>query len=105
VDECEALPVGRGGGSTSSPRTQTPAPGLVPGRELAGFGEMPIQSCGQGVSAPHGKAGASLNAHTELRAKRQRSAREAIYRKRPILMYQTGCIQIEKRGLAKVLKK
>jgi hypothetical protein len=46
--------------------------------------EMPIQSCGQGVSAPRGKAGARLNAHTELRAKRQRSAREAIYRNRPV---------------------
>ena len=48
------------------------------------LGEMPIQSCGQSVSAPRGKAGARLNAHTELRAKRQRSAREAIYRNRPI---------------------
>ena len=45
---------------------------------------MPIQSCGQSVSAPRGKADARLNAHTELRAKRQRSAREAIYRNRPI---------------------
>jgi hypothetical protein len=33
---------------------------------------MPIQSCGQSVSAPRVKAGAMLNAHTELRAKRQR---------------------------------
>jgi hypothetical protein len=48
------------------------------------LGEMPIQSCGQSVSAPHGKAGVRLNAHTELRAKRQRSAWEAIYRNRPI---------------------
>jgi hypothetical protein len=34
-----------------------------------------------------GKAGARLNAHTrtELRKKRQRSAREAIYRNRPIV--------------------
>jgi len=48
------------------------------------LGEMPIQSCGQSVSAPRGKAGARLNAHTELRAKRQRSARKAIYRNRPI---------------------
>jgi len=45
---------------------------------------MPIQSCGQSVSAPCGKAGATLNAHTGLPAKRQRSAREAIYRNRPI---------------------
>ena len=29
--------------------------------------EMPIQSCGHSVSAPCGKAGARLNAHTELR--------------------------------------
>jgi hypothetical protein len=48
------------------------------------LGEMPIQSCGQRVSAPRGKAGARLNAHRQLRAKRQRLAREAIYRKRPI---------------------
>ena len=46
--------------------------------------EMPIQSCGQSVSARRGKAGASLNAHPELRAKRQRSARGSIYRNRPI---------------------
>ena len=44
------------------------------------LGEMPIHSCGQSVSAPRIKAGARLNAHGELRAKRQRSAREAIYR-------------------------
>ena len=48
------------------------------------LGEKPIQSCGQSGSAPHGTAGASLHAHTELRAKHQRSAREAIYRIRPI---------------------
>jgi hypothetical protein len=46
------------------------------------LGEMPIQSCGQSVSAPRRKAGVRFNAHTELRAKRQRSAREAIYRNR-----------------------
>jgi hypothetical protein len=44
------------------------------------LGEMPIHSCGQSDSAPRGKAGARLNAHTELRAMRQRSAQEAIYR-------------------------
>jgi len=43
-----------------------------------------MQSCGQSVSAPRGKAGVRLNAHTELRAKRQRSAREAMYRNRSI---------------------
>jgi len=48
------------------------------------LGEMPTQTCGQSVSAPRGKAGDRLNAHTELRAKRLRSAREAIYRNRPI---------------------
>jgi hypothetical protein len=47
-------------------------------------GEMPIQSCGQSVIARRGKAGARLNTHTELRARRQRSAREAIYRNRPV---------------------
>jgi hypothetical protein len=41
------------------------------------LGEMPIQSFGQSVSAPRGKAGARLNAHTELRAKCQRSAHES----------------------------
>jgi hypothetical protein len=46
--------------------------------------EMPIPSCEQSVSAPRGKAGARLNAHTELRAKRQRSAREAISRTQPL---------------------
>jgi hypothetical protein len=46
--------------------------------------EMPIQSCGQSVSAPRVKAGARLNAHTELRANRQRSAREVIYQNRPV---------------------
>jgi len=34
------------------------------------LGDMPIQSCGQCVSAQRGKAGAWLNAHTELRTKR-----------------------------------
>jgi len=48
------------------------------------LGAMPIQSCGQNVIAPRGKAGARMNAHTELRTKRQRSAPEAIYRNRPI---------------------
>ena len=48
------------------------------------LGEMPIQSCGQSVSAPRGKPGVWLNAHAELRAKRQRSAREATYRNRTI---------------------
>ena len=48
------------------------------------LGEMRIQSCGQRVSAPRGIAGAWLNAHTEMRAKRQRSAREAMYQNRPI---------------------
>jgi hypothetical protein len=35
------------------------------------LGEMPIQSGGQGVSSPRGKAGVRLNAHTELRAERE----------------------------------
>ena len=48
------------------------------------LGKMPIQSCGQGVSALRGRAGARLNAHTELRTKRQRLVREAIYRNRLI---------------------
>jgi hypothetical protein len=54
------------------------------------LGEMPIQSCGQSVSAPRGKVGVSLNAHTELRTKRQRSAREAIYRNRPVAHQRCG---------------
>ena len=48
---------------------------------------MPIHSCGQSVSAPRGKAGVRLNAHTELRAKRQRLAREAIYRNRLLFIF------------------
>jgi hypothetical protein len=47
------------------------------------LGEMPIQSKASALQA--GKAGATLNARTELRAKRQRSAQEAIYRNRPII--------------------
>ena len=46
--------------------------------------EMPIQSCRQSVSAPRGKASSRLIAHTELRTKRQRLTREAIYRNRPL---------------------
>jgi hypothetical protein len=49
--------------------------------------ETPVQNCEQSVSAPRGKARARFNAHTEMRAKRQRSAREAIYRYRPIASY------------------
>jgi len=75
------------------------------------LGEMPIQSCVQSVSAPRGKAGARLNAHTELQSKRQRSAREAIYRNRPIAqnvlqhICQPSCIDLNAtfsrpRGLA-----
>ena len=56
----------------------------VIGRFRYRLGEMPRQSCEQIVSAPRGKAGVRLNAHTALRAKRQRSAREAICRNRPI---------------------
>jgi len=41
------------------------------------LGEILIQSGGQSVSAPRGKASVRLSAHTELRAKRQRSARES----------------------------
>ena len=41
---------------------------------------MPTQSWGQSISAVRGKAGAWLNAHIELRAKRQRSTREAMHR-------------------------
>jgi len=60
---------------------------LVPNRPISVYrlSEMPIQSCGQSVSAQLEKMGARLNAHTELRAKRQHSAREAIYRIRPII--------------------
>ena len=46
--------------------------------------ETPIQSCRQSVSAPRRKAGVRLNAHAELRVKLQCSAREAMYRNRPI---------------------
>jgi len=59
---------------------------MPPNRPISVYrlGEMPIQSCGQSVSAPRENAGARLNAHTELRTKRQRSAPEAIYRNQPI---------------------
>jgi hypothetical protein len=87
----------RGGGHTLCMRQGTPAAALA-GRSLRTstpltwnrpvsvyrLGGMPIQSFGQCVIAPRGKTGARLNAHTELRAKRQRSAREAIYRNWPI---------------------
>ena len=61
-------------------------PAKEPNRPISVYrlGQMPIQTCGQSVSSPRGQAGARLNANTELRAKRQRSAREAIYRNRPI---------------------
>ena len=59
------------------------------------LGELPIQSCGQSVSAPRGKAGARLNAHTYLRVKRQRSAREAIYRNRHIVPFQLNLYNFE----------
>jgi hypothetical protein len=53
--------------------------------------EMPIQSCGQSISAQRGKAGVRLNAHTELRAERQRSARDSIYQNRPIVVVRPWC--------------
>jgi hypothetical protein len=55
------------------------------------LGETPMQSCGQSVSAPRGKADARLNAHTESRAVHQRSARRAIYRNRPITLVSRPC--------------
>jgi hypothetical protein len=57
---------------------------LLVGRFRYRLGEMPVQSCGQSVRAPRKKAGAWLNSHTDLRAKRQRSAREKVYRNRPV---------------------
>jgi hypothetical protein len=54
------------------------------------LGEVPIHNCRQTVSAPRGKAGARLNAHTELRAKRQRSAPGPKYRNRPIRNHRAG---------------
>jgi len=58
------------------------------------LGETPIQICGQSVSAPRRKVGAWWNAHTELRIKRQRSARKAIYRNRPIKTSLVGGNQV-----------
>jgi hypothetical protein len=52
--------------------------------------QMPIQGCGQNVSALRGKADARLSVNNELRAKRQPSARESIYRSRPIVPRYTG---------------
>jgi hypothetical protein len=44
-------------------------------------GEMPIRSYMQSVSPQRPKNSSRLNARTELHAKRQRSARDSIYRK------------------------
>jgi hypothetical protein len=57
------------------------------------LGELPIQSCGQSLSAPRGKAGVSLNARTELRAKRQHSARKAIYRNQPVKNHDSNDVE------------
>ena len=77
-----------------------PASSLVAGNRpisVYRLGEMPVQSCGRSVSASRGKAGARLNAHTELRTKRQRSAREAIYRNRPITWRSmSGCCPFQR---------
>jgi hypothetical protein len=62
------------------------------------LGEIPTQSCGQSLSAPRGKAGARLNAHTELRAERQRSTREGIYRKQRIDRHVIGCQLTQERN-------
>ena len=80
------IPIARGFHGTvyTGIQADTPTMSYI-GRGRYRLGEMPIQSCGQSVSAPRVKAGAGLNVHTELRAKRQRSAREAIYRIRPIV--------------------
>ena len=71
------------------------AAGVGPGRyrpiPVYRLGEMHVQSCGQSVSAPRGKAGARLNAHTELRTTRQRSSRETMYRNRPVARRFIGC--------------
>ena len=79
---------GLGPGGHCSPRHRVPHDsnneGLNRPISVYRLGEMPIQSCGQSVSAPRGKAGARLNAHTELRTKRQRSAPKAVYRYRPV---------------------
>ena len=72
---------------TTETRVQSAFHDVASNRPISVYrlGEMPIQSRGQSVSAPRGNAGARLNAHTELRAKRQRSAREMIYRNLPII--------------------
>jgi len=56
---------------------------------IGGFGyiawvKCPYRVAGKVSALRAGKAGARLNARTELRAKRQRSAREEIYRNWPI---------------------
>ena len=65
-----------GPGRHRSPRHRMPFNNPISVYRLS---EMPIQGCGQSV-----KAGPRLDAHEQLRAKRQRSARKAMYRNRPI---------------------
>jgi len=73
--------------AVTSPRCFPSLPLSTKNRPISVYrlGEMPIQSCGQLVSAPREKARVRLNALGELREMRQRSAREAIYRNRPIV--------------------
>ena len=69
------------------------------------LGEMPIQSCGQSVSARRVKAGAGLNAHTELWVKRQRSARETIYRNRLIGSVFEGVRRDDLSGISLIMRR
>jgi len=72
--------VGMGLVDSLSPRHQTHT-----GRfRYIAWVKHPYRDCGQSVSALCGRTGTRLSAHTELRTRRQRSAREAIYRNRPI---------------------
>ena len=97
ADDLVSKPLSRRGGSSCS---LSDIPWRSDSQQFVGcnrpnsvyrLGEMPIQSCGQSASAPRGKAGARMNAHAELRAKRQRSVWEVIYRNRPILDSLTHC--------------
>ena len=87
MDECKPLMLGQSFGGFCIVRYLSVAPEAGhPNRPISVYRlcEMPIQSRGQSVSAARKNAGARLNVHTELLAKRQRSAWEAIYRNQPI---------------------
>jgi len=77
----------------SGPLTPPWAPGIGRFRYLASV-KCPYRVADKASALRAGKAGARLNAHTELRTKRQRSAREAIHANRTI----DSCRRARSRG-------